>query len=483
MNRYSFTLVAAIVSSLFGCAVGPDYKQPATPESAGTPFLGASAPQFSQTGDVPAQWWHLYDDPVVNGLVSDALRANTDLRVAVAHLEKARALRAGAQSEQLPQTTLGSSSTYGQTADIDTLPGAPRRTWRLDEGLTVSYEVDLFGRVRRDVEAARADEAAAAADADAVRVTVVSDTLKAYASAVGYAQQLAVAKQTVDLLNRSIQITQARVDAGRSQRLDVIRLTVIRDQRAAQVPSLGAAHQAALFRLAMLTGRTPAELPPALASVSTLPQLNQPIPVGDGRALLARRPDVREAERRLAANTARIGVETAGFYPSISLGAQGGSVSTDFANAFTGGALRWLVGPLISWNFPNIEGTRAKVAAARGESKASLAAFDGAVLTALQETETALTVYQHLVLSQASITAEKDGALKAANAVQARQQDGSADFLEVLEAQRTLADVLAENAKSQSQIALAQIDVFKALGGGWQQSSETVSSAFEPSRQ
>jgi len=322
--------------------------------------------------------------------VSDALAANTDIRVAVARIERARASLRGARSEQLPQTGLSASESYSRTAQARSLPGVDRENWVFDAALDLSYEVDLFGRVKRGVEAARADLAAQQADANAVRIAVIADTVRAYLDVTATAERLAVAERTVGLLDQSVRITGARFDAGRSDRLDIVRVTSLREQQRAILPSLRADRDAALFRLATLTGRAPQEIPDAVRSAVRTPQLSQPIPVGDGQALLARRPDVRAAERRLAADTARIGVATADLYPRISLGGSIGTAGLGGGNLLGGGPLNWLLGPLISWAFPNQEAVRARIGGARADSAASLAAFDGAVLRALEETETAL---------------------------------------------------------------------------------------------
>ena len=464
-------LLLAATTALTACAAGPDYHRPQTVASAARPFVGSVSPAVNAAAPADPQWWRLYNDPVLDGLIADALGANTDLRVAVAHLERARANLSGAKSDRLPQTQLNASITDQRLTDWQTL-GQGRRYWSVDTGLNVSYEVDLFGRVKRNVEAARGDWQAAEADRDAVMVAVVADTVRAYADATASAQQVAVAHRTVDLLDKSVRVTSARVEAGRSEKLDLIRITTLRDQRRADVAPLEAERDAALFRLATLTGRTPHDLPAEVMSATALPTIDQPIPIGDGAALIARRPDVRAAERRLAADTARIGVATSELYPHISLGGQAGSTSAGLSDVFGGGPFRWLFGPLISWNFPNVAATRAKIAGARADTQASLATFDGTVLTALQETETALSAYAHEIDQHQALVAARDEAQRAANVTIARQKEGTIDFLTVLDAQRTLADTQADLAASDARIAFAQIDLFKALGGGWQQTAQ-----------
>jgi len=237
-------------------------------------------------------------------------------------------------------------------------------------------------------------------------------------------------------------------------------------QRAAAFRLL-AQRQAALFRLATLTGRTPADLPQIAAKRTVGLEITRPIPVGDGTALLARRPDVRAAERRLAADTARIGVATADLYPKIALGGSIGSTGNDIGNIFGAGPLRWLLGPLISWSFPNQEAARARIAGAQADSKASLAAFDGAVLNALEETETALSNYARALDRRQSLKAARDSAETAANITRAQQREGAIDSLQLLDTERTFAEAEAALALQDAVVAQSQIDVFRALGGSW----------------
>jgi outer membrane protein TolC len=306
-------------------------------------------------------------------------------------------------------------------------------------------------------------------------VSVVAATTRAYVDAASSAERLEVAKRIVDLLDKSATLTGKRVDAGRAEKLDLVRITTLRDQRAALVPEIEAERQAALFRLATLTGRTPQDLPAIAAERSTTPVLDQPIPVGDGAALLARRPDVRAAEQRLAAATARIGVATADLYPHISLGGSVGASSASLSDLFGGGALRWLVGPLISWSL-NQDAVRARIAGSQADSRAALAQFDGTVLGALEETETALSAYQQELKRHAALVSARDGAAAAARITRARQREGQIDFLEVLDAERTFADTDADLAASGARIAGAQVDLFRSLGGGWSKDVKVASS-------
>jgi NodT family efflux transporter outer membrane factor (OMF) lipoprotein len=461
-------LLAAGTLALASCAAGPNYVRPQAAPTAEQGFIGAKSPALLADAAPQGDWWRLYEDPVLDGLVADALRANTDLRVALANVEKARAMLRESRSDRLPQTSIDAGANYRRLPAQQTGPGLQREDWAIDAGLSVSYEIDLAGRVKRSIEASRADTAAAEAAADAVRVAVVAETTRAYADASSAAERIAVNQRTIELLERTEQLTAKRFEAGRTSRLDVSRVGALLGTQRATLPPLRAQRDAALFRLAFLTGRTPAELPPSVGQRAATLRLERPIPVGDGRALLARRPDVREAERRLAAETARIGVATAELYPRISLGGSVGSTGNSLGDLFGGGPLRWLVGPLVSWAFPNMEGGRARIAQAEASTQAALATFDGTVLLALQETETALSAYSHSLDRQRALREASEQARIASNISRAQLREGRVDFLVVLDAERTLADAEAALAQGAAQVAESQIALFRALGGGWQ---------------
>lgn len=456
-------LSTAAALALAACATGPDYAAKPVPAAASAPFLNQQGPALS-SAQPAGKWWRLYQDPVLDGLVSDALAANTDIRTAVARLAKARALLRETRGSREPQVRVGGSAQYGKSPGPDL--GQERTDVQVDVGLDVAYEVDLFGRVSRSIEAARGDVAAADADADAVRVIIAADTTRAYADAASAAERLAVNQRIVDLLDRSLQLTERRYQVGLANGLDTARIGVLRDQRRAEIPLIEAQRQLALLRLATLTGRTPRELPPIAAARTSTLRLAQPIPVGDGATLLARRPDVRAAERRLAAATARIGVATADLYPRITLGGSVGSSGAGIGNLFGSNPLTWLAGPLINWT-ANRTAARARVAGAEADAQAALAEFDGRILQALEETEAALASYRSALDRRAALQGARDKAEIAAEISRARQREGDISSLELLDAERTAADAQATLALADAQIAAAQIDLFRGLGGGW----------------
>lgn len=451
-----------------GCAaVGPDYRAPvaAAPaaggfaETAGTRAVAPNTP-------VEGAWWRLYRDPVLDGLVEDALAANMDVRVAVANIAVARGALRGTRSQLLPSTDLSATAGYGRTAAAGGF--GPVSSGVLDAGFSVAYEVDLFGRVRRDVEAATADVETQAALLDATRITIAAETTRAYADACSFAEQRRVAERTVGLLQRSLDLTLRTLEAGRGTRLDVEQARALVEQQRATIPVFEAQRAASLYALAYLTGRAPGELPEQTRACAVTPRLAQPIPVGDGSTLLARRPDVRAAERRLAADTARIGVQTADLYPRIGLGGSVGLTGTSFGGFFSGDAFNYSVGPFLSFSFPNREVVRGRILAAEGGAAASLARFDDAVLSALRETETAISTLGRELERRQSLARARDAAAKAAELSRLRFREGVDSFLNVLDADRTLAGAEAQLAQSDQFIAENQINLFRALGGGWE---------------
>ena len=452
------TFVSAL--ALAACTTGPDYARPSAPTAAAGPFVAANSPAVQPLAPVPDNWWRLYNDPVLDGLIADALAHNTDVRAAVARLTRARASLREVRVDRLPQDGVSASATRGRDQ------GSSNASTSYGAGLEVAYEVDLFGRVARGVEAARGDVGAAEADADAVRIAIVSDTARAYADASNAAERLAVAQHIVELLDRSLGITQKQVEIGQTTRLDTARIAALRNQRQAEIPAIAAERDSALFRLATLTGRAPADLPSTAGARTTSLKLDQPIPVGDGAQLLARRPDVRAAERRLAAATARIGVATAELYPQVTLGGSIGSSANSIGDLFSN-PIGFLLGPLISWSFSDHARARARVAGAEAGTQETLAQFDGTVLRSLEETETALSAYANSLRRREALKAARDEAEVAARIVRAQQREGQVDSLALLDAERTFAESEAQLANVNGQVVTAQIDLFRALGGGW----------------
>jgi len=474
-NRALPILTAVSAAALLSaCAVGPKAPDAALPPAASGAFIGGQSAAISPQA-ARDDWWRLFNDPVLDGLIVQALAENNELEAAAANLRAVRASLSEARSGRLPSTQI-SAAAQRSRASAAVTPGVPAgenapEVDTFDAGLDVSYEIDLFGRVGSAIRATRADADAAAAALDVVRVTVAAETARAYADTCAANAQIAVAERTLSLQNDTARLTQNLLDQGAGNGLDLARARSAAASTQAALPPLRAQRDAALFRLATLTGVTPAQASAAARDCATIPTVTQPIPVGDGAALLARRPDVRQAERRLAASAARVNVATAALYPSISLGGSIGSTALDSSDLGQNGNTRFSFGPLISWSFPNIAVARARIAAAGANTDAALATFDQTVLTALQETETALSAYANELDRRTSLRQARDQAANAARLSRLRFDAGVDSFLSVLDAERTLAGAESALAASEAQVATYQIGLFKALAGSWSETS------------
>jgi NodT family efflux transporter outer membrane factor (OMF) lipoprotein len=465
---------AAALTALSACTtVGPNYHVPdnavVNRPAAAAPFLGAGEKPF-KSAPLPADWWRLYHDATLDKLITKAFAANTDLRVAAANLQRSHAVLEEVEEKKRPDVEMQAAPGYGRIAGASLgLPETLPDTGLYSGEVKVSYQLDLFGKIKRAIEAAHADEEAAQAASDIAHVTVAADTTRAYADACSAGYQLKVAQGSVDVQQEFVKLTGDRVRMGRGIALDNSRARAQLEQLRAALPPLEARRRTALYRLAVLTGEVPANFPADVAKCATPPRVADVIPVGDGAALLRRRPDIRQAERMLAGATARIGVATADLYPSINLGLSAGSLGM-IPGVGDANTWHYALGPLISWNLPATSSARVHIAQAEANTAGSLAKFDGVVLNALRETETALTVYARELDRNAALKASRDQSALAARQAGKLYQFGRVDFLSRLDADRALASAESAVAASDAQLATDQVNLFLALGGGWEHS-------------
>lgn len=469
--KRSAILLAALAAS--ACTtVGPDHRSPLPAALAQTPFAGAASPLF--TGDEPpGRWWSLLGDPVLDRLVADALAANTDLRVAAANLRQARAVLRETRAGRLPTTQINAGATLNRQSaqGFDLPPGAGGGGGTdiiYDVGLDVNYQIDLFGRVTRAIEASRADLDAVQAAFDLTRISVAAETTRAYLEVCSTTRQLDVARETVSIQERTYDLSRRLLEGGRFTALETSQAASLLETTRATIPTLDAQRQSAAYRLSILTGRLPADFPREVTLCLRAPTLGRPLPVGNGATLLSRRPDIRQAERRLAGATARVGVATADLYPSISIGGSIGSTAISPGGLFSSEGFRFGIGPLLSFNFPNTSVARARVRQAEAAAEAELARFDGTWLTALQETESALSFYARELERLETLRRARAQAAEAARIARLRFQAGRENFQVVLDAERIIAQTDAAVAQSEAALANNIVTLFLALGGGWQ---------------
>lgn len=458
--------IAALFLSLAGCnAVGPSYERPDPPLPPG--FHGAG-----DAGDaVRPDWWLALGDAQLAALVADAVENNHELEVARARVREARALRRFAGSRSLPSVGAGASYRAFETSENGVLGSTG--VGRIDDDLfelafDASWEVDVFGGVRRSNEAAGARvEAAVESRRDAL-LSIVSEVARNYAELRGAQRRLELARRNLRIQTDTLRLVEDKQDAGLAPELDVQRARTQLKITRSRLPDLRAAIHASALRIAVLTGRRPAELLDELAAPRPVPAPPEIVPVGLPSELLLRRPDVRRAERELHAATADIGVATAELYPRFFLSGIAGVESVSFTDAFSAASRSWSIGPRIRW--PIFQGgrLRANVSASEARRDAAYARFQQAVLIALEEVERALVDYAEAQLERRELEAAVETSARAVELASVLYEQGLTDFLTVLDAERTLRDVEDRLAASEKHATVEVIRLYKALGGGWE---------------
>jgi multidrug efflux system outer membrane protein len=450
---------------LTGCAVGPDYHRPATPVDAH--YTNVVQPGVAE--DVAVErYWTRFEDPLLDSLVDDALHHNKDLATAAANLRAARAVRRLAGFDQYPTATFSGGYTHNLEA-AQQLPGVDQHDREFDTadaGFDMLWELDFFGRVRRNVEAARADVGVSAATLQDARVSVIAEVARDYFVLRGLQDQLALTRRNADNQFSTLKLTRTRLEAGRGNELDTSRAEAQWHTTLASIPTLEASIATTMYRLSVLTGRQPVALSEQLTAQPSpkLPALNS---IGTPEQLLRRRPDIRIAERNLAGATARVGVAVGDLFPKVTLTGSFGYLAPTFGDLGQGEARFFSIGPGITWAAFDLGRVRARISAARAQTDAALASYEGAVLNALEDTEGALVSYGRSQSHREELAAAATSSDKAADLARKRFEGGLVDFLEVLDAERTALTAELVHSQSRTDEATSLIAVYKALGAGW----------------
>jgi multidrug efflux system outer membrane protein len=459
-------LAAAAAAALCACAVGPNYQRPVT----------AVPPQFANLGqpgfngaDVEARFWTVFNDPRLDRLVNDALLANKDLQRARASLRASRAARRLAGFDLFPTVTGAGSYTHARESrnQLPAILSEERTLDSVDVGFDAFWELDFFGRVRRGVQAARAEEQASAASLRDAQVTVTAEVARNYFVLRGLQEQLAVATRNADNQDQTLKVTQARLEAGRGTELDSARAEAQLKTTLASIPLLESSIATTIYRLSVLTGRLPDALTTDLQAPEPLRDLPPLNAVGDPAALLRRRPDIRVAERGLAASTARIGVAIGDLFPKVTFTGSIGYNAATFRGIGKTGSDTYSVGPGISWAAFDLGRVSARIKIAHAQADADLAAYEASVLGALEETEGALVTYGRAQSRRDLLTQAAAASERASDLARQRFRGGLTDFVNVLEAERDALSVQDSLAQSRTQTATSLVAVYKALGGGW----------------
>lgn len=457
---------ALLLIGLAGCATaGHDYFPP--PLEA--PVAYAAQPAGVSNNSIETAWWSLFRDPALDALITEALAANLDARLAVARLDEARALARVSRAGLLPSGSVGASYQRRRLADTERPGGQARESDTLRLGAEVSWEIDLFGRVRRGAEAAGAEVGGAEALLRSARAAVVADVASRYFELRGNEAALTTAHRQVEIQRRSVELTRKLEAAGAGARFDIIRAEARLSAVEAVLPQheqrISAAHNA----LAVLLGRPPQGFkgPGPSAPGTKLPQVAK-ISVGTPAELLRRRPDIAAAERTLAATHARLGIARADLFPTVRLTGFIGLLTGGFGSLFTSGALAFSGGPALDWGVFDMARLRAQVGVADARADAALIEYHRTVLTALREVEDALSAYGAVRTRLASLTEQATASREAARMASVRFREGEGQYLDVLEAERTLYEAEAMLIDARAQHLVTVVEIYRSLGGGWE---------------
>ncbi|KRA40089.1 efflux transporter outer membrane subunit [Pseudoxanthomonas sp. Root630] len=466
-------LVIAVASVvLAGCVtVGPDYV---APQTAPATLQHAAAAEYVADHPV-ATWWSQFDDPVLDQLVRESLLANPDVRIAVARVDEARAVFSERRWDLAPHVTAGVEGTRTKQP----VEGQGRvETDSYSAGFDAAWELDLFGRVRRSAEAAHADLQAQRNDLQAAQVTVAAEVARNYFELRGTQKRLDVARRILVSLGETQRLTESRFDLGAGSQLEVQSSLARVKAVEAEVPSLETAEGQSRHRLAVLVGKRPGELD-ALLAPREAPAFAKALPIGDTTELLRQRPDVRAAERRLAAATARVGVATADLFPRVSLRGFVGFLSGGWGNLFDGDNRAWQATPSISWAAFDMGSVRARLRASEAQADGVAAQYEKTVLGALEDTENALLSYAKQQAQLKFRMEQSVAARRAAELAEVRYRAGSSDFLTLLDAQRT--QLAADDALAQAEagVNVGVVAIYKSLGG-WGEQDVAPALAAQP---
>ncbi len=482
MKAFRTFLVFLAVGSVAGCTVGPNYHLP----ESNPPAQWSETLAGGETNNSPsiATWWKSFNDTELDSLVERAVRSNLDLRIAEARVRESRAQRGVVEADLWPSVDAsGSYARERMSANQPLLgpllpPGVPLSNDVYQAGFDASWELDVFGGTRRAVEAADAGIAAAVYSRQDVQVTLVSEVARNYVEARSFQRRLEIARENIKAQQDAVALASDRFQHGLTSNLDAEQAATVLAQTEAQVPTLENGLQTTIHRLGVLLGQEPGALLTEFATVAPIPAAPPNVPVGLPSDLLRRRPDIRGAERQLAAATAQIGVATADLFPKFSLTGDAGFQGVSASDWFTAGSRFWSVGPTVQWRIFDAGRIRANIRVQNARQEQSLASYEKTVLTSFEDVENALVAYAKEQTRNVSL---EEAVKRSRNSFQISSQryaNGLNNFIDVLDAERSLYQAQDNLVQSDQAVSQDLIAIYKALGGGWEASNP----ASDPSK-
>lgn len=469
-NAILFSLPCLIIMllsvALFGCApVGPDYAPPAIP----SPKAWHTDLKYGLTADDPAPetlatWWKTFQDPILSKLMEQAVAGNLDLKKARSRVRAARARRTISRSGLFPFVDASASGTRNRLSE-ERYGGNDYDLYAA--GFDATWELDIFGGTRRSVEAADADIQEQEEDLRDVMVSLLSEVALNYIDVRTFQAGIVVAWSNLEAQENTFQLTQSRYEAGLTNELAVQQATYNIENTRSKIPVLRIGLETAMNRIAVLLGRKPGALHVELKKPRIIPFTPSIVAVGIPAETLRRRPDLRSAERRLAAQTARIGEATADLYPRFRLLGSIGLETLSLGNVFSASGLAYLIGPSISWPVFNAGAIRSNIEVQSELQKQALFEYEAAVLNALKEVENALVSYAEEQNRRKALSASAEAAKRAVELSESQYQAGLTDFTGVLDAQRSLLSFQEQLTRSEGAVTANLVRLYKALGGGW----------------
>jgi NodT family efflux transporter outer membrane factor (OMF) lipoprotein len=451
---------------LAACApVGPNYvppevKAPATWNAE----LGGGLSAKSVDTKALARWWSTLHDPVLTSLIDRAVQANLDLREATARVREARARRGLSKAALFPSVDATGSASFSRSSE-ETGGGAERDLY--SAGFDARWELDVFGGIRRSVQAASADLQASEEDLRDVLVTLLAEVALNYVDVRSFQSRLSIAEANLAAQEETFNITRWRFEAGLATQLDVEQARFNMENTRSRIPTLRTGLQQARNRIAVLLGANPGSADEELSGREPIPRAPYEVAVGVPAEALRRRPDIRRAERRLAAQTARVGVATAELYPKFTLPGSIGLEALSLDNLFSTGSRTYRVTPGFTWSIFSAGSIRRNIEVQDALQEQALIQYEAAVLTALEEAENALAAYADEKVRRESLLRASEAAQRAVDLAQSQYASGLIDFQVVLDAQRSLLSLQDQLATSEGEVTADLIRLYKALGGGW----------------
>lgn len=468
-NAWSLAAAAAVAFAVGCSAVGPDYEPP---KEELPPAWREQNGEFTSDPAQLSAWWRRLEDPALDGFVERAVGKGLDVREALARVREARALYGASRSDLYPALDANASFLRSGQSENTQLGGFLEDANEFRVGFDAAWEIDLWGRVRRSVEAADADYHATVEDARDVAVSVAAETAIAYVELRGFQKRVEIARTNVALQEETLALVRTRFEAGLVGERDVAQAATNVEATRSRVPALEIGLRAAENRLAVLVGLAPGALAQELAETRPIPVAPVEVAVGMPADLLRRRADVRRAERELAAANARIGVAEGDLYPRLALAGTLGLASEKASDLFDSDSVLFGIGPTLRWNIFDAGRRRDFVEAQDARTEQARVRWERTVLTALEETENAMTGFVREHTRRHFLAAASGQARLAVELAQTQYREGLSDFQSVLSSERALADLEDELASSDTAITTSFVVLYKALGGGWERTDQ-----------